>query len=85
MNMPQTSVRKRLQRVWWRWQGEQPLTTTFWPQDYPCGTECSIGDWRYHITRYVRAADPRFFEVWGRPLTRTLTPQGYPMSEKARV
>jgi hypothetical protein len=49
------------------------LLTAFWPQDYRRGTTCRIGEQDYQITRYVRAADPRYFEVWGRGV-----PQGAP-------
>jgi hypothetical protein len=65
---------RRYQRGWWRWQGERLLLTTFWPQDYWRGVTCRIGEQDYQITRYVRAADPRFFEVWGR-----IVPQGATM------
>ena len=57
--------RQHWRRAWWRWQGERPLLTTFWPQDYKRGTNYHLGDHVYRITRYARAVDPRFFEVWG--------------------
>ncbi len=72
MNIQHPSLR-RLREDWWRSQGERPLVTTFWPQDYQQRTTHTINGRRYHVTRYVRAADPRFFEVWGRPLDRAVT------------
>jgi len=64
---------KRSRGEWWRRQGGQVLVTTFWPQDYRRGTTVRIGDQDYRISRYVRAADPRYFEVWGRAVTQTTT------------
>ena len=70
MNSYRISLIERGRRAWWRLHGEQPLVTTFWPQDYPRGAEFQIGDQWYQITRYARAADPQFFEVWGKAVRR---------------
>jgi|GEM_PF-3923591 len=61
-------ITELIRRAWWRLHGERPLLTTFWPQDYQRGALYQLDDQSYEITRYVRAADGRFFEVWGRPL-----------------
>jgi hypothetical protein len=53
-------------RGWWRLQGERPLIITFWPSDYRRGSIHEIEGQNYYITRYFRAIDGRFFEVWGR-------------------
>ncbi len=65
-------LRKVFQEWWWRHRGEQALVITFWPHDYPRGTSHWINGQRYVITRYVRSADPSFFEVWG----KVTAPQG---------
>ncbi len=57
-----------LRRYYWHQQGERMLLTTFWPQDYPRGAVYPANFPTYRITRYVHAADHRFFEVWGQPL-----------------
>ena len=59
-----------IRRVWWRLQGEQPLRTTFWRQEYPRGSYYIIDGQTYRITRYVHAEDYRFFEVWGRAVQK---------------
>ncbi len=70
MNSYHISLIERGRRAWWRHRGEQPLVTTFWPQDYPRGAECQIGAQWFQITRYARAADPQCFEVWGKAVRR---------------
>lgn len=63
-----------LRRVWWRVRGEQPLVTTFWPQDYPRGKHVMLDGQTYRITRYVHAQEYRFFEVWGRAVCAPRSP-----------
>jgi hypothetical protein len=46
-------------------RNERALLTTFWANDYKRGQDYDIEGRAYRITRYVRAADGRFFEVWG--------------------
>ncbi len=56
-----------IRRIWRQSQGEQVLLTTFWPNDYRRDAVYTLDGTHYRITRYVRsAADPRFFEVWGK-------------------
>ena len=65
-----------MRRFWGSWrrqQDERLLLTTFWPQDYWQGTICQSGEQDYQITRHVRAADPRFFEIWGRVVSQGAT------------
>jgi hypothetical protein len=66
MQHRQFGIVELLRRVWWRMQGEQPLATTFWPQDYPRGSYLVIDGQTYRITRSIHAQEERFFEVWGR-------------------
>ena len=54
-----------MRRAWWRWKGEIPLLTVFWPQDYWRGNVYEIDGRHYRITRYLHADDYRFYEVWG--------------------
>ena len=58
----------RLRRAFWRWRGEQRLLITYWPNDYCVGTNCSVDDRSFRVTRYARTADREFYEVWGREL-----------------
>jgi hypothetical protein len=60
------SIVELIRRVWWRLRGEQPLLSTFWPQDYPRGRYVTSNEQTYQITRTVHAQDDRCFEVWGR-------------------
>lgn len=53
-------------QTWRQLRGEQYLTTTMWGRDYPVGTNVWNNDQCYQITRYVRAADKRSLEVWGK-------------------
>ncbi len=64
MNQPRTRILNLLHR---RPVGksEQLLVTTFWPNDYALHSEQWIAGRPYRITRYARAADQRFFEIWG--------------------
>ena len=75
MHPQQVGLFARLRGAWWRRSGEHALVTTFWPQDYVREAEALVGGQAYHITRYVRAADPRFFEVWGRPVPQAIRTQ----------
>ena len=75
----------RLQRLWWQSRGEQPILAAFWPQDFQRDTSRWIAGKQYHITRYVRAADPRFFEVWGRAASLPSGWQTSVASRKARI
>jgi hypothetical protein len=63
------SIVELIRRVWWRLRGEQPLLTTFWPQNYPRGRYVTSNGQMYQITRAVHAQDYRFFEVWGRAVS----------------
>src|SRR4051794_10697978 len=64
-------VLRTLHRWWWRQRGEEALIVTFWPQDYPRNGLYRRDKTLYRITRYVRTADRRHFEVWGRRLSST--------------
>ena len=56
-----------LRCAWWRYRGEEPLLTTFWVHDYRPGSRRWLNGRCYRITHYLRsAADPCFFEVWGK-------------------
>ena len=66
MHHRQLGIVELRRRVWWRMLGEQPLVTTFCPQDYRRGTTVTLDGQVYRITRYVHAQEYRFFEVWGR-------------------
>lgn len=66
MKQRRLDISEIIRRVWWRMRGEQPLLSTFWPQDYRRGDYYQLAGRYYCITRYFHAADYRFFEVWGR-------------------
>jgi hypothetical protein len=73
----------QLLRPWWRFHGEHPLLTTFWPQDYRRGSDYELHGRRYRITRYVRAlGNPRFFEVWGKEVP---APRSHSTSRRSRI
>jgi hypothetical protein len=60
---------QRIRCMWLQRGTEQPVLTAYWPRDYPIGSVQKFG-WRcYKITRYIRAAGSRFFDVWGRSTT----------------
>jgi hypothetical protein len=59
------SLLTMLRRMWWRWHGERSLVLVFSPHDDQRGQVYEVDGQRYRITRYVRATDPRCFEVWG--------------------
>ena len=87
MNQQRPGVLSRLQRYWYHLGGEQPVLTTFWPQDYRPHQVYRVGGQDYRITRYLHAADPRFFEVWGVPanLTAATTTRIRKVMRKANV
>ena len=67
---------EKYRRAWWQRRGEQPVVTTFGRStNYRRGTYCWNGSRCYQITRYVRAADPQFFEVWGKEVQRCTCPK----------
>ena len=66
MDQQKRSLVAQLRQQWWRYRGERPLLVTFWPQDFRRHSTHPLDGQHYQITRYVRASDPRFFEVWGR-------------------
>lgn len=65
MNIQRVGLVETCKRVFDNNRVEGPLLTTFWANDYKRGQEYTIEGRTYRITRYVRAADPRFFDVWG--------------------
>ena len=72
------NIGDRLRRWWYHRQGEQCVLTTFWPQDYRCGTTYRIDGHDYLITRYLHASDVRFFEAWGRAIVQPDAPSDTP-------
>jgi hypothetical protein len=60
------TIQSLLRRIWYRARGEQVVLITFWPGDYRRNQVYTINGRDYRITRYMRAAEVRFFEVWGR-------------------
>jgi hypothetical protein len=71
MSTHRSSARSRLRRFWYHLRGERAILTTFWPQDYRRRELYMLGSQGFQITRYLRAADPGFYEVWGRPTLTT--------------
>lgn len=65
MQQKKLGIVKQFRRGWYRIKGEQELLVTFWPNDYRRGATYGVNGQEYEITRYVRTADPRYFEVWG--------------------
>ena len=65
MNVQHSSLIETCKRVFFGRREEQLLCTTFWANDFKRGQEYDIDGRTYRITRYVRASDARFFEVWG--------------------
>ncbi len=53
------------QQMWWRFQGKQPLFTTYWIVDYLPGTTHIVDGRHYRITHVVRGNDSRHSIIWG--------------------
>ena len=58
-----------IRRLLCKCRGEELLLVAFWPRDYALHKVYTVGGQEYRITRYLRATDQRFFEVWGKAAT----------------